>query len=213
MSIGEGWLPRLGMTKSQAPMIKQARILNAPMTETAHQHHVEHWSLVLRICLIIGHWCLVIGSSGTAMRTAATRFWRGILASALVLPLAACSSEPSGRFDVSGTVTFKDRPVPAGLIAINPDLSKGNDGPQGLAEIKDGRFDTRNLDKGAPSGAVILMIDGFDGVPQPESPYGKPLFFGYKLSLELPKEATEQSIQVPESAGASVKNRAASPLP
>ncbi len=141
------------------------------------------------------------------------RLWRGILVLALVLPLTACSNESSGRFDVYGTVTFKDRPVPAGLIAINPDLSKGNDGPQGLAEIKGGQFDTRDLDKGAPSGAVILVIDGFDGVPQPESPYGKPLFYGYKLSLELPEQATEQDIQVPESAGASVKTRPTGPLP
>jgi hypothetical protein len=183
-------------------MIKQARILNAQMTETVQDGRFEHWPLVLRICLVLGHWCLVIQSRKTA-----------ILAAALVLPLASCSSEPSGRFDLSGTVTFKNQPVPAGLVAINPDFSKGNDGPQGLAEIKDGRFDTRSLDKGAPSGAVILVIDGFDGVAQPESPYGKLLFSGYKLSLDLPKEATEQNIQVPDSAGASVSNKTAVPLP
>ncbi len=109
-------------------------------------------------------------------------------------------------------MTFKGRPVPAGLIAINPDFSKGNDGPQGLAEIRDGRFDTRPLDKGAPSGPVVLMIDGFDGVAQPESPYGKPLFLGYKLSIDLPKEPTEKNIEVPESEGAKVPSQLA-PLP
>jgi hypothetical protein len=102
-------------------------------------------------------------------------------------------------------VKFKNQPVPAGLIVMNPDLSKGNDGPQGMAEIRDGRFDTRELDKGAPSGPVIFMIDGFDGAAQGESPSGKPLFIGYKIQIDLPKQASEQNIDVPESAGATAK--------
>jgi hypothetical protein len=141
-----------------------------------------------------------------------TRPLPGLLVCILLSSLNACSNESPSRFDLSGTVTFDGRPVPAGLIAINPDLSKGNDGPQGLAEIRDGRFDTRSLDKGAPSGPVILMIDGFDGVAQAESPYGKPLFLGYKLRVDLPAAASEKNIDVPKSAGANVKNTFA-PLP
>ncbi len=141
-----------------------------------------------------------------------TRLLPGVVVCALLLLLTACSNKSPRRFDLWGTVTFKGRPVHAGLIAINPDLSKGNDGPQGLAEIRDGRFDTRRLDKGAPSGPVILLIDGFDGVAQPEAPYGKPLFLGYKMSMELPKEATEKTIEVPAAAGAKV-NTAPAPLP
>ncbi len=141
-----------------------------------------------------------------------TRRLPGVVVCALLLSLTACSQKSPSRFDLWGTVTFKGRPVPAGLIVINPDLSKGNDGPQGLAEIRDGRFDTRRLDKGAPSGPVILLIDGFDGVPQPESPSGKSLFLGYKVSLELPTTATEKNIEVPDSAGAKGKT-APAPLP
>src|SRR5688572_12551212 len=98
------------------------------------------------------------------------RFAPGLLVCLFLLALCGCA-QSSGRFDLSGTVTFKGRPVPAGIIVINPDLSKGNDGPQGFAEIRDGRFDTRARDKGAPSGAVILVIDGFDGAARPEEPY------------------------------------------
>jgi hypothetical protein len=134
-----------------------------------------------------------------------TRPALGLVACAVLLPTPACSTKAPSRFDLSGTVTFKGRPVPAGVVAINPDLSKGNDGPQGLAEIRGGRFDTRTLAKGAPSGPVILIIDGFDGVPLPESPYGKPLFAGYKLRVELPKEASDQIIDVPDSAAAGGK--------
>ena len=140
-----------------------------------------------------------------------TRRLPGVVVGALLLSLGACS-RPSSRFDVWGTVTFQGRPVPAGLIVINPDLSKGNDGPQGLAEIRDGRYDTRRLDKGAPSGAVVLLIDGFDGVARPDAPQGKPLFLGYKLSLELPTTATEKNIDVPDSAAAKGKTPSA-PLP
>jgi hypothetical protein len=126
---------------------------------------------------------------------------------AALAALSACSGQPS-RYDVSGTVTFKGQPVRAGLIVINPDLTKGNDGPQGFAEIRDGRFDTRTLAKGAPSGPVVLMIDGFDGNAQPESPYGKPLFVGYKVSVELPRGSSEQTIDVPAAAAATAKTAA-----
>ena len=121
---------------------------------------------------------------------------------AVLLFLSGCSGQSSNRYDLSGTVTFKGKPVPTGLVVINPDLSKGNDGPQGVAEIHDGKFDTRLLEQGAPSGAVVLMIDGFDGIAQGESTSGRPLFTGYKLSLDLPKESSEQKIEVPDSAAA-----------
>ena len=126
---------------------------------------------------------------------------------ALLLAVSSCSSKSSGRVDVWGTVKFKNQPVPAGLIVMNPDLSKGNDGPQGMAEIHEGKFDTRRLDKGAPSGHVVFMIDGFDGLAQAESPSGKPLFIGYKVQLDLPQQGSEQNIDVPESAGATAKVR------
>ena len=128
-----------------------------------------------------------------------------------LLLLASCSKDSSGRVDIWGAVTYKGQPVPAGVIIINPDLSKGNDGPQGMAEIKDGRYDTRSLEKGAPSGAVIFMIDGFDGVPQGDQTLGKPLFVGYKLSLDIPKEPTEKNIEVPDTAGQSTKSYGAVP--
>jgi hypothetical protein len=134
------------------------------------------------------------------------------LVCALLLSLMACSGKSPTRVDVWGTVTFGGQPVPAGLVAINPDLSKGNDGPQGVAEIRNGHFDTRRLAKGAPSGAVILMIDGFDGASQPESPNGKPLFLGYKVSMDMPAAPTEKNIVVPDSAAAKGKTVVA-PLP
>ena len=129
------------------------------------------------------------------------------VATAIVLLLvgASCTGKSSGRVDVWGSVKFKNQPVPAGLIIINPDLAKGNDGPQGMAEIRDGKFDTRRLDKGAPSGHVIFMIDGFDGVSKGEATSGMPLFLGHKVQLELPKGGSEQNIDVPDTAAGKSK--------
>ena len=68
----------------------------------------------------------------------------GLPLGALLL-LGACSGQGTDRFDVSGTVTFNGQPVPAGQVVFSPDLSKGNDGPQGYAEIHGGRYDTRAM--------------------------------------------------------------------
>lgn len=133
--------------------------------------------------------------------------WTACLLPTALLALASCSDKSTGRMDVWGTVTFQGQPVPAGLIVMNPDLGKGNDGPQGMAEIRDGRYDTRSLDKGAPSGPVIFMIDGFDGVAQGDATSGKPLFIGHRVELDLPKEPSEQNIAIPDSAAATAKGR------
>jgi hypothetical protein len=139
------------------------------------------------------------------------RFVRAALAGGLMAAVGACGN-PSGRYDLSGTIMFDGKPVPAGLIVINPDMQKKNDGPQGMAEIKAGRFDTKASAKGAPSGAVTLVVDGFDGQPLPDQPLGKPLFIGHRVSLDLPKTATTHDIDVPKSAGATAP-KFAGPLP
>ena len=133
------------------------------------------------------------------------------LVGGLMALVGACGN-PSGRYDLSGTVTFDGKPVPAGLVVINPDMQKKNDGPQGMAEIKAGQFDTRTSAKGAPSGAVVLVVDGFDGVPLPDQPLGKALFIGHRVPLDLPKAATKHDIDVPKSAGATAM-KSAGPLP
>jgi hypothetical protein len=120
--------------------------------------------------------------------------------------LSGCSDQAPERFDGSGTVTFKGQLVPAGQVVFSPDLSKGNDGPQGYADIKGGRYDTRETSTGAPSGAVVVRIEGFDGQVQPDWPYGKPLFLNYRLEVELPRETFQKDFEVPASASASTKN-------
>jgi hypothetical protein len=121
-----------------------------------------------------------------------------LLLSCLLL-LPGCGGQ-TGRFDVAGTVTFQGAPVPAGTIVFSPDLTAGNDGLQGVAEIRDGHFDTRKTRRGGPGGEVVVRIEGFDGKPYEEHPYGKRLFPPYQVKVTLPRENTTADFDVPASA-------------
>jgi hypothetical protein len=111
--------------------------------------------------------------------------------------LAGCSSQPPGRFAVTGTVTFDGRPVPKGRVSFEPDPTSGNRGPQAIAFITDGRFSTQPR-KGAKGGAAIVFVEGFDGVPAlPLYPQGKPLFDRYRTQVEIPEKSSTLDIVVP----------------
>jgi len=118
----------------------------------------------------------------------------------LAIVLAAGCTNARPVFNVSGTVTFDGQPVPAGIIYFNPDFSQGNDGPQGVADIKDGKFDTSKGGRGHCGGAMVVRIEGFDGKsPDPKS-VGKPLFVAFELNRDLPRQNSSQDFEVPASA-------------
>ena len=90
--------------------------------------------------------------------------------------LGGCGPKGPQRYERWGTVTFQDRPIPAGLVYFEPDLQAGNDGPQGQAVIKDGKYDTRERENsGAGSGKYVIRVQAFDGIPGPEAPIGRAL--------------------------------------
>lgn len=117
----------------------------------------------------------------------------------LVIALAGCSSKGPVVYHVSGNVTHQGKNIPAGTIYFDPDFSKGNDGTQGFARIKDGRFDTRDGGRGVMPGPHVVRIAGFDGQPKDELPLGTPLFSEYKTPVDLPAENSTQNIDVPKS--------------
>lgn len=125
----------------------------------------------------------------------------------LPLTLVGCGDqEPANVVHVRGTVTYQGKPIPLGLIVFEPDPAKGNRGPQGHAEIKDGKFDTRSSKKGAVVGPLIVRIAGGDGVnPEPFTPFGKLLFEEYTTKTDLPRESATLKLDVPD---LSMKNRA-----
>jgi hypothetical protein len=117
-----------------------------------------------------------------------------------LLLLCGCGGRAASRVDVWGEVTFQGGPVPAGTVIFDPDLARGGDGPQGFAEIRDGRYDTRRSGKGAPPGPVIVRIDGFDGRAGAGYPYGKPRFLAYQVNAEVPQQGAAMNFEVPADA-------------
>jgi len=103
-------------------------------------------------------------------------------------------------------VTFKGQPIPKGKIQFIPDTSKGNSGPVGFADIKDGAYDTALPGgHGMPGGPMIIKIEGFDPSKTEKDKSGetliKPLFPMYQTTADLPKETTTKDFDVPATAG------------
>jgi hypothetical protein len=106
---------------------------------------------------------------------------------AAVAGLAGCGASDK-LYDVSGTITFEGKPIPKGLIFFDPDGSNGTPGPQGFANIEDGKFDTAipGKGKGIRGGTYTIRISGFDGKEGPEAPFGQFLFPEHQFTKELP---------------------------
>ena len=112
--------------------------------------------------------------------------------SMLALCLVGCGPTSA---EISGTVTFDGKPIPRGRIYFSPDAARNNDGPQGFAEIRDGKYDTRLNGRGASGGPTIVRIEGTDGAAMPVS-----LFVEYLEPIDLPKETCVRDFNVPASA-------------
>lgn len=122
--------------------------------------------------------------------------WGAILA----LSIAGCSGRSDGRIDISGPVTWKGQPVPAGFVVFNPNVAEGNVGAQGMAPIVKGRYDTR-AKGGRPvtPGSLLVSIHGFDGQGVGEERRnGKRLFVPAEITVSTPKESGELELNVPE---------------
>jgi len=116
----------------------------------------------------------------------------------LAICCSGCGPDGPQRFHVSGHVTFGGKPVPAGTIIFEPDDSKKNEGPQGMAPITDGRFDTAREGKATVGGPHRVTILGCDGVNVSEvSPQGRPLFEPYLTTADLPKKQSQVDFDVP----------------
>jgi hypothetical protein len=124
------------------------------------------------------------------------------------LLLLGCGGEKTYR--VSGNVTFKGQPLPVGKIYFIPDGSKGNTGPSGYADIKDGKYDTDATGgRGCAGGPMIIAIEGTDpNAPPAKAKKGeesaeatvKLLFPRYEVKEDLPKSDVSKNYEVPAEA-------------
>jgi hypothetical protein len=121
-----------------------------------------------------------------------------VLAAALVLA-PACSPQGPKKVQLSGKVTFKGQPVPAGYISFMPDASQGNRGEVRVVQIKDGAYDSaKERSPGVYPGPTVIRIAGFDGQPLKLFPQGKQIFNPHELRDTL--EAGTKDFDVPASA-------------
>ena len=115
----------------------------------------------------------------------------------LLLFVVGCGQQRGPtRYELSGSVTYRGQPVPAGWIFFDPDSSRQNSGPGSAAKIKDGRYETPS-GKGTVGGPHVATINGRDGTPNAEIPGGLPLFPPYSMKIDLPKESSTYDFNGP----------------
>jgi hypothetical protein len=120
------------------------------------------------------------------------RSWLAAGACLAVALVAGCSDSGPKRYDVSGSVTLEGRPIPFGEVVFTPDGAKKNSGPQGIAKIQDGKYDTRLPGGlGVAGGPTVIRVNGLSG------PGGRTLC-EYDLRVDLPRADTTQDIEVPK---------------
>ena len=136
------------------------------------------------------------------------RVFRGLLLSVMLLAITVtapvgCGKPGPKRYQLSGKITWAGKPIPAGMLYIEPDLAAGRNGLQGYAIIQKGEYDTRKGGQGHSGGKSVLRIFAGDGVASGEATMGKPLFPEYSWNEELPAADATKDIEIP----ADVKKR------
>ncbi|MFM8496224.1 MAG: hypothetical protein ACKOEM_11975 [Planctomycetia bacterium] len=108
-----------------------------------------------------------------------------------------CGRSTAGRHRVWGPVTCGGAPVVAGEILFTPDGSKQNGGPQGVATIRGGRFDTSGTRApGVAGGAMIVRVAGALDARGSR-------VVTHEFAVDLPRTAHEFAIEIPASAATS----------
>jgi hypothetical protein len=121
---------------------------------------------------------------------------RRIALAAGLLCLAGCGEQKLQ--DVTGTVTYDGKPLPAGVVWFDPDPAHPDKPPQGFAYVKDGAFTTAEKGRGIRPGAYLVRVEGFDGKPGNELPLGKPLFTDFQEKRDMPAGGGPLTIAVPK---------------
>jgi hypothetical protein len=118
--------------------------------------------------------------------------------------VVGCTSKPKPA-QLSGMVTFKGQPVPAGYISFTPGVTTG--GSVRVLQIKEGVYDsTKEQEPGIKPGPYVLRINGFDGKKIPFYGQGKQIFNEVKdIEFTVPSGTTTKDFVIPESAGQNVK--------
>ncbi|QDU59853.1 hypothetical protein Pan216_06860 [Planctomycetes bacterium Pan216] len=139
------------------------------------------------------------------------RRFGGMVVAIGVVGLAGCGEKGPPRYRLEGTVTLDGAAVPAGEVLLQPDVSRGNSGPASLAKIENGSYRTEQA-AGVLGGPYLLTVTGYrpeaasggldDGPPLQEM-----LVDGYRLSVELPREASRLDVTISKEEAATGNSR------
>lgn len=105
-----------------------------------------------------------------------------------LIGLAGCGKREG---QLSGTVTFKGKPVESGEIILTPDEGRGNRGPGVMVPIERGTFRTplKRGHWGGPYLAAVTCYKGQDAVVS-----------GYEMQIDLPEGDATYDLVVPDEA-------------
>ena len=112
----------------------------------------------------------------------------------IVAGVFGCGPGGEKLYRVSGTVTHGGQPVPKGLISFDPQ----GEGTAGFANILDGKYDTGEEGKGVRGGKYDVRVNGFDGKPGPDAPFGQAIFPEFRGQTELPSQDTTYDLEIPK---------------
>lgn len=120
-----------------------------------------------------------------------------ICATFLLAALTAIGCAAEERlYDVAGTVNYDGKPIPKGVIHFEPDVTKGETGQAGFANIVNGQFTTAKEGKGVRGGAYVVRVNGFDGKEAAEAPFGQWLFPEHTEKRDLPAANSELTLDI-----------------
>jgi hypothetical protein len=110
------------------------------------------------------------------------------LLAVMVCLVCGCSSGET-RLRLSGEAVCDGEPIVFGDVVLTPDGAKGNSGPQGIAMIRNGRYDTAAPGgKGYAGGPTVLKVTGFTAE-------GGKLICDYEYTADLPRGSGEFKIE------------------
>jgi hypothetical protein len=122
----------------------------------------------------------------------------------LLLVLVGCESKPT-LTEISGTVTFKGQPIPAGDVSFTPEVSVAG-GQLQMYMVKDGKYDsTQTPEMGLLPGKYKVRINGYDGKQIPNFYSGKQIFNTVEEQIEITAGKMTKDFVVPDAAGQNIK--------
>lgn len=132
-------------------------------------------------------------------------FARALSIVVIGLFLVGCTAKPK-LSQISGKVTFKDKPVPAGYVLFTPSLEAGTEGHIRSFMIENGVYDSvKGQEPGIPPGTYKIDIAGFDGKQIPMYYQGKQIFNPVKDAHVVPEGISTKDFVVPATAGENVR--------